>query len=184
MTKKVLVLLADGFEEIEAITSIDVLRRAGLNVQTAGVGKKEITGAHEIKIIADVLLENTYEIPDAVVLPGGMPGAANLRKSSAVTQLLQRMKNSGKLIGAICASPAVVLSPQGILDGKKAVCYPGFESDFSSKVKVSEDRVVKDGLVITSRGPGTALEFSLELVSQLVDKETAQKLAQGMLLKV
>ena len=183
MTKSVLVLLADGFEEIEAVTAIDVLRRAGLKVLTVGVGKKEITGAHNIHVMADVELENTSEIPDAVVLPGGMPGAANLKKSPAVTQLLQKMKNSGKLIAAICASPAVVLSPQGILDGKKATCYPGFENDFSAKVKVSQDRVVRDGLVTTSRGPGSALEFSIELVSQLVDKDTSQKLAKGMLLK-
>lgn len=183
MKKTVLIVLADGFEEIEAVTPIDVLRRAGLNVVIAGVGKKEITGAHDIKVSADVQIENYAEIPDAVVLPGGMPGASNLQKSSAVNQLLQKMKNSNKIIGAICASPAVVLSPAGVLDGKKATCYPGFESDFSPQVKVSQDRVVRDGLVTTSRGPGSALEFSLELVSQLVDEETANKLAQGMLLK-
>ncbi len=182
--KTVLIILAEGFEEIEAVASIDVLRRAGLNVITAGVGKKEITGAHGIKVSADTPLENYTDTPDAVVLPGGMPGADNLKKSPAVKNILQKVKNANRLIGAICASPAVVLSGHGILDGKKATCYPGFEKDFSSKVTVCQDRVVQDGLVITSRGPGTAIEFALALVRELVDEKTAQTLSAGLLLKV
>ncbi|MGH7198114.1 MAG: DJ-1 family glyoxalase III [Candidatus Omnitrophota bacterium] len=183
MKKTVLIVLAEGFEEIEAITPIDVLRRAGLEVVVAGVGKREITGSHGITVETDVILEQYQETPDAVVLPGGMPGASNLKDSQALQDILQKMKKAGRLIGAICASPAVVLSPAGILDGKKATCFPGFESEFSSKVIFSQDRVVRDGQVITSKGPGSALEFALELVSQLVNPEAAKKLAQTMVVK-
>ena len=120
MTKIVVIVLAEGFEEIEAITPIDVLRRAGLQVMIAGVGGKEITGAHGIKVGTDMALEDYRGVPDAVVLPGGLPGADNLKKSKAVEALLKRVKESQKIIAAICASPARVLAPQGILDGKKA----------------------------------------------------------------
>ena len=183
MKKTVLIVLADGFEEIEAITPIDVLRRAGLEVIVAGVGKREITGAHEITVETDLMIEQYQGNPDAIVLPGGMPGAENLQKSEAVKDMLQKMKRSGKLIAAICASPAVVLAPNGILDGKKATCFPGYENELGPKIKFSSDRVVVDGLVVTSRGPGTAMEFSLELVSQLVSPEKAEQLAQKMVVK-
>ena len=183
MKKTVLIVLADGFEEIEAITPIDVLRRAGLEVVVAGVGKREITGAHDITVETDLMLEQYQGTPDAVVLPGGMPGAENLSLSEALKDILQKTKKSGKLIGAICASPAVVLAPSGFLDGKKATCYPGFENDLGPKVKFLPDRVVVDGHVTTSRGPGTAMEFSLELVRQLVSAEKAEQLAQKMVVK-
>jgi len=183
MKKTVLIVLADGFEEIEAITPMDVLRRAGIDVIVAGVGKREIVGAHDITIKTDLILEQYQDTPDAVVLPGGMPGAENLKKSEALRSLLQKMKRSGKVIGAICASPAVVLAPSGILDGKKATCFPGFENEFGPKVKFLPDRVVTDGQVITSRGPGSAMEFSLELVNQLVSAEKAEQLAQQMVVK-
>lgn len=183
MKKTVLIVLADGFEEIEAITPIDVLRRAGLEVIVAGVGKREVTGAHEIAVETDLMIEQYQGNPDAIVLPGGMPGAENLQKSEALKNMLQKMKRSGKLIAAICASPAVVLAPNGILDGKKATCYPGFENELGPKVKFSIERVITDGSVITSRGPGTAMEFSLELVSQLVSPEKAEQLAQKMVVK-
>jgi 4-methyl-5(b-hydroxyethyl)-thiazole monophosphate biosynthesis len=181
--KSVLVVLADGFEEIEAITPIDLLRRAGIEVIVAGVGKREITGSHDITIETDVLLEQYQGLPDAVVLPGGMPGAANLRKSEALSDILQKMKKNGKWIGAICAAPAVVLAPQGILDGKKATCFPGYEDQFGGKIIFSEERVVRDGGVITSRGPGSAAEFSLELVAQLAGAEQAKKISQSALIK-
>ncbi len=183
MKKTVLVVLADGFEEIEAITPIDVLRRAGLEVIVAGVGKREVTGAHDITVETNIILEQYQEVPDAIVLPGGMPGAENLSKSQALGDVLQKMKKAGKIIGAICAAPAVVLSPAGFLDGKKATCFPGFEDQLSSKVIFLEDRVVRDGQIITSRGAGTALEFSLEIVSQLVGPEAAKKIAQAVLAK-
>lgn len=184
MKKTVLVVLAEGFEEIEAITPIDVLRRAGLEVIVAGVGNREVEGAHGITVETDVILEQYQGTPDAIVLPGGMPGAANLKKSQALEVILQKTKKAGRIIGAICAAPALVLSPIGLLDGKKATCFPGFESELSPKVTFLEDRVVRDGQVTTSRGPGSALEFSLELVSQLVSPEAAKKLSQTMLAKI
>ncbi|HXV19265.1 MAG TPA: DJ-1 family glyoxalase III [Candidatus Omnitrophota bacterium] len=183
MKKTVVIVLADGFEEIEAVTPIDILRRAGLEVIVAGVGKREVTGSHGITVETDIMIEQYQEMPDAVVLPGGMPGSENLKKSAALEDLLQKMKRSNRTIGAICAAPAVVLAAQGILDGKKATCYPGFENEFGSKVVFQDDRVVRDGQITTSRGPGTALEFSLELVSQLVSPEAAKKVSQSVLAK-
>ena len=183
MKKTVLIVLAEGFEEIEAITPMDVLRRAGLDVVVAGVGKREVTGAHDVIVKTDLMLEQYQGVPDAVVLPGGMPGAENLNKSEVLKDLLQKMKRSGKWIGAICAAPAVVLAPNGILDGKRATCFPGYENELGAKVKFLTDRVVTDGLVITSRGPGTAMEFSLALVSRLVSPEKAEQLNQKMVVK-
>jgi len=183
MKKTALVVLADGFEEIEAVTPIDTLRRAGVEVIVAGVGKREITGAHDLTFETDLMLEQYQGTPDAVILPGGMPGAANLQESGALKDLLQSMKRSGKIIAAICASPAVVLAPNGILDGKRATCFPGFENDLGPKVKFSTDRVVTDGQVITSRGPGTAMEFSLEIVRRLVNGDKAEQLIQKMVVK-
>ena len=183
MKKTVLVVLADGFEEIEAVTPIDVLRRAGLEVIVAGVAKRDVPGAHNITVETDVILEQYQGIPDAIVLPGGMPGAENLARSETLQMLLEKMKKNGKLIGAICAAPAMVLAPQGYLEGKKATCYPGYEDRMGANVKFSTDRVVRDGLIITSRGPGSALEFALELVRQLVDDKAADKLSNGMLAK-
>lgn len=183
LRKTALVVLAEGFEEIEAVTPIDVLRRAGVEVIVAGVGQREVTGAHGITIETDIMIEQYQELPDALILPGGMPGASNLRKSQSLEVLLEKMQKEKKLIAAICASPAVVLSAQGILDGKKATCYPGFEGQLGPKVKFVSDRVVVDGCVVTSRGPGTAMEFSLELVSQLVGSEAAEKFSQTMVVK-
>ncbi len=183
MAKKVLVVLADGFEEIEAITPIDVLRRAGLDVVIAGVGKKEIPGAHGIKITADVVLEQFQGLPDAIVLPGGLPGAENLAKSAALEQLIRKMDEAKKMIGAICAAPSLVLAQKGFLEGRKATCYPGFEKNFGGKTTFSPDRVVRDGNLITSRGPGSAFEFALELVEQLVGAQAAEKLSGAMLVQ-
>ena len=181
MAKSVLVVLAEGFEEIEAVTPIDVLRRAGLEVTTAGVSQRDVTGAHGIQVKADLVLGEFKGTPDAVVLPGGMPGAKNLSESPELARLLAKMNQEGKLIGAICAAPALVLSKIGLLDGRKATCYPSFEKNFSSKTTFSEARVVRDGHVITSRGPGSALEFALELVKELVGPKEAEKLSGVML---
>ena len=180
MKKTALVVLADGFEEVEAVTPIDALRRAGIEVIIAGVGKREVTGAHDITIETNLMIEQYQGVPDAVILPGGMPGASNLKKSEALKDVLQKVKRADKIIAAICASPAVVLAPLGLLDGHKATCYPGFEDELGTRIKFSPDRVVVDGQFITSRGPGSALEFSLALVRQLIDKETEEKLAKAM----
>ncbi len=182
--KKVLVILAEGFEEIEAITPIDVLKRAGLEVTLAGVSSKTVSGAHGIKFQTDILLDDYKGLPDAVILPGGLPGAKNLAESSKVVEIVKKMNEEKKIIGAICAAPALVLAPSGILNGRKATCYPGFEKNFSPEVSFSLERVIVDGHIITSRGPGSALEFALQLVEILAGKETAKSLSQGLLAKV
>ncbi|MBI4394885.1 MAG: DJ-1/PfpI family protein [Candidatus Omnitrophica bacterium] len=183
MVKKVLVILAEGFEEIEAITPVDVLRRAGVEVTLAGLSARTVSGAHGVKFQADVTLDEYRDLPDAIILPGGMPGAQNLAESKKVAELIKKMNAQKKVVGAICAAPALALAPTGILDGKRATCYPGFEKNFSSAITFSKDRVVRDGNIITSRGPGSALEFALELVEQLVGCEKAKKLSEAMLLK-
>lgn len=181
--KKVLVVIAEGFEEIEAVTPVDVLRRAGFDVTVAAAGSsKSVKGSHGIRLEADVLLKDVKEIPDAVVLHGGIPGAKNLAASKELSALLSTMKTQGRLIGAICAAPALVLAPAGLLEGKKATCYPGYEKELAAgKAVFSDSRVVVDGRVITSRGPGTALEFSLEIVKQLGESPKAESLRSGML---
>ncbi len=183
MRKKVLVVLADGFEEIEAITVIDVLRRAGLEVTIAGVGHLEIRSSHQVKIICDVKMEEYTDIPDLVVLPGGSPGAENLARSKELKGLIVKMHQSQKTIGAICAAPAVVLEPTGILKGRRATCYPGYEKRFGHDVSFVSDRVIRDGHIITSRGPGTSLEFALALARELQGDEVAESLAEKMLAK-
>ena len=181
MKKAVLVALADGFEEIEAVTPIDILRRAGLEVLVAGVGKTELTGSNGIRLRADLELEKyAGPLPDAIVLPGGAQGASNLAASKAVSALLERMRGEGRLIAAICAAPAVVLGRTGLLDGKTATCYPGYEKNFGPSVSFSQERVVTDGRVITSRGPGSAMEFALEIVRELVDPATAERLTRAL----
>ena len=184
MSKKIAVVLADGFEEIEAITPIDIWRRAGLEVIITGLTGKTVKGAHGIRVEADALLKDLKETPDVIFLPGGLPGATNLADSKELIDLIQKMNREKKLVTAICASPALTLQKSGVLEGKKATCYPGFEKNFSSSVSFTEDRVVVDGNVITSRGPGSSAEFALKLVEQLVSKEKAQKLTNALLLKV
>lgn len=181
MKKKALVVLAEGFEEIEVSTPIDILRRAGVDVTVAGIGGTVIKGAHNVAINADIDLEKYDSVPDAVIFPGGMPGAENLARSSKVKELIKSMAAEGKLIAAICASPALVLAPMGLLDGRNATCYPGMEENFSSKVKPVKEKVVQDGNVITSMGPATALPFALKIVENLVGKETADSIAQATL---
>jgi len=181
MAKKVVIVLAEGFEEIEAITCIDVLRRAELDVKTAGLSGKAVTGAHGVKVEADITLENYDGTADCVVLPGGMPGSKNLQNSKKVAELVKKMNGEGKWVTAICAAPALALASAGVLEGKRATCYPGFESNFAPSTKFSAESVVVDGNVVTSRGPGTAMQFALELVEKLAGRETAQGLRQGML---
>ncbi len=186
MSKKVVLVIAEGFEEIEAVTPIDTLRRAGFDVTVAAAGpSRSVQGYHGVRLEADTLLKDIKETPDAVVLHGGIPGAENLAKSKELSALLLKMKSEGRLIAAICAAPALVLAPLGILEGKKATCYPGYEKELSAgKAVFSPERVVVDGRVLTSRGPGTALEFSLEIVRNLADDKTAEKLSKALLAEV
>lgn len=176
------VVLAPGFEEIEAVTPIDFLRRAGVDVYVAGVGGVEVTGSHGITIRCDGAIDELKtDLPlgttiDAVVLPGGIPGANNLAASKAVVELIDRVHSGGGMVAAICAAPAVVLGNSPILQGRRATCYPGFEKHFSGDVIPSEERVVVDGKVLTSRGPGTATEFAIKLIEELVGESKALEL--------
>ena len=184
MSKKAIVVLATGFDEIEAVTPIDVLRRAGLEVLVAGVGASAITGSHGVTFECDRELESIDFVPDAIVLPGGLPGAANLGKSAAVRKLCLAVHDAGGLCAAICAAPALTFAPFGLLGGRTATCYPSFEREFDETTTHSEERVVVDGNVVTSRGPGTALEFSLRLVELLAEPGAAAQLQEQMLARV
>jgi len=167
--KKVMVPLADGFEEIEALTVVDVLRRIGIQVDTVGVVSSMITGSHGVRVMTDKKLAEVKEDYDAIVLPGGNPGYKNLARTSKLIEILKKMNSQGKLVAAICASPSV-LAQAGILEGKKATIYPGMEKELPYP---RDDKVVIDGNVITSQGPGTAIEFSLAIVEALVGKDKA-----------
>ena len=181
MTKKVGVILADGFEEIEAVTVVDILRRAELEVVIYGLDKEIITGSRGVKIVTDRKMLEFEQDLDALVFPGGMPGAKNLADSEKVNEWIQKMTAQKKIIAAICASPAVVLAPLGVLEGKKTTCYPGMEGSFSEKTTYLQEDVVVDENIITSRGPATALRFSLALVEKLTCKETTETLRKKVL---
>ena len=184
MTQKVLVPIADGIEEMEAITIIDVLRRAGAQVTVASVGATtQITASRGVKIIADTRIDPCIDQDyDCIVLPGGMPGAEHLRDSKPLTELLKKQKQKGGWYAAICASPAVVLLHHNLLP-HNATCHPAFTNRLPNTTKADE-RVVVDGHCVTSRGPGTALEFALELVRQLMGNERARQVAEPMLAAV
>lgn len=184
MAQKVLVPIADGIEEMEAITIIDVLRRAGVQVTVASVGATtQVTASRGVKLIADTRIDQcTGQDYDCIVLPGGMPGAELLRDSKPLTELLKKQKQRGARYAAICASPAVVLQHHGLLPDN-ATCHPAFTDQLPNTTR-AEERVVVDGKCVTSRGPGTALEFALELVSQLTSKDKAQQIAEQMLAAV
>jgi len=176
------ILLADGFEEVEAVTPADFLRRAGLDVRLVGVTGKCVTGGHGITVATDVTLEDLGGEPDVLILPGGSRGAENLAASSRTLELIRSMHARGKLVAAICAAPAVVLQRAGILGGRRVTCYPGFEKDLTG-CTFSEERVVVDGNIVTSRSPGTAAEFSLKLVELLAGAEKAHDIEMGTLQK-
>jgi 4-methyl-5(b-hydroxyethyl)-thiazole monophosphate biosynthesis len=180
----VYVHLADGFEEIEALTSVDLLRRVGVNVETVSImGRLNVTGAHGIEAVADIVFEDAdYDNCELIVLPGGLPGATNLAAHEGLKQKLLSFANEGRKIAALCASPAAILAPLGILDGKKATGYPGYEEEALEKAVRTPGDVVKDGNIITSRGPATAMAFALALVEALCGKETRDKLAKDLLL--
>ncbi|MDC7222695.1 MAG: DJ-1/PfpI family protein [Spirochaetales bacterium] len=178
--KKIALLLADGFEEIEAITPADILRRAGVEVLLTGVEGLSVTGAHNMVLEADLTVDELPHDLDGIVLPGGMPGAANIAASEEAVKVIKRIYNDSELVGAICAAPAVVLGGAGLLEGREFTCYPGFEAQVTG-AKFSEERVVRDSNLITSRGPGTAAEFSLALVEYLVGKEKARELKRRTL---
>ena len=181
MDKTVLVPVADGSEELEAVAIIDVLRRAGATVTVASVtGARQITASRGVVIVADALIEACAERAyDLVVLPGGIPGAEHLRDCAVLTRMLQRQHQQKRLVGAICASPAVVLEHHGLLAGRQATCHPGFVDRLTARDRV-DARVVVDGNYLTSRGPGTAVEFALTLVERLYGKDKMEAVATPM----
>ncbi len=172
--------LANGFEEIEALAPLDLLRRAGLEVTTVGIGGDMIKGSHGITVAADIpdgLFADAA--PDMVILPGGMPGSKNLDESRTVDAALKAAARRGALIAAICAAP-MVLGHRGLLEGRRATCFPGFEQELTGAV-VSPERVVRDGNIITAAGMGVALEFGLALVEALKGRDAANELRRAVL---
>ena len=173
------VFLADGFEEIEALTPVDFLRRCELPVCTVGVTGAQVKGSHGIVVKADCLPEEINpQDAQMIILPGGMPGTLNLENSPIVTACIRYCAENGLPIAAICAAPSI-LGHMGLLKGKKALCFPGFEQELEG-AELAEGLVCRDGLLITGKGPGAALEFGFEIVRMLVDDETAQRLRMSM----
>ncbi len=182
---KVYVFLANGFEEVEALIPIDVLRRGGVDVVTVSImgNSKTVTAAHNVQIVADaVMAECNFCDADLLFLPGGMPGASNLYEHEGVRQAVISQVQAGKKIAAICAAPAVVLAQLGVLDGKKTTCYPGFEK-LLTKAHYTADLVTIDGNITTAEGPAAAFPLAYELLSQLVNKEVSEQIAEGMRFK-
>jgi 4-methyl-5(b-hydroxyethyl)-thiazole monophosphate biosynthesis len=177
---KVVVPLAEGFEEIEFTTIVDILRRAGIEVTVAGLKEGTIEGGHGIRVTPDTLIDKvSADDFDVIVLPGGNPGYINLGESEKVLELVREMHDKNKHVTAICASPSV-LAKAGVIQGKRATIFPGME-DTLTGTQHSEERVVVDGRIITSQGPGTAIEFAIKLVEVLVSKSKAEDL-KGRLL--
>lgn len=179
--KKVLVVLGDGFEEVEAFAPVTILRRAGLAVTVAGLDSQEVKGARSVTVLADAVLDDVKgDSFDAIVLPGGMPGAANLAASSLLNGIVEHMARHGKIVSAICASPAVVLAPLGLLDNKKATCYPGAETNLNDSTNYVDKDVVLDGNVITAKAASTAVKFGLKVLEELIGKEEADRVAESI----
>lgn len=181
--KKTFIFLADGFEEVEAMTSIDVMRRAGMPVVTVSINDGlEVTGAHGVTVMADSVFDlEDFSDAEWFVLPGGMPGATNLASHEELCELLQARNDEGGRIGAICASPSVVLAQLGILNGRQAVCYPGMEAPLPD-VQWGDQPVAVSGNVVTGNGPAAAAAFALAMVRESLGEDAAAQVAAGMLL--
>lgn len=175
----VYLFMADGFEEVEGLTVVDLVRRAGIELKTVSVmGRIEITGAHGIEVKADCLFEDMKEPAEMLILPGGVPGTPNLKAHKGLQQLICKSAEQGIYLAAICAAPTVY-GELGLLKGKKATCYPGLENGLLG-AEVVYDNVAADGNFITSRGVGTAIDFSLKLVELLQNKAEADKIAKAI----
>lgn len=178
--KNVAVLLADGFEEVEALTVVDIMRRANINCDMVSIKDIKVTGAHNIPVEADKVLGEDIKNYDLIVLPGGMPGATNLRDDKKVIEAVRYFNENNKYIAAICAAP-IVLAKAGVINNKNITSYPGYEEELKG-CNYKEDRVVVDGNMITSRGPATAMEFAYKLL-EVLNVEVYKEIRNGMLYK-
>lgn len=180
--KKVALFLATGFEEIEALGTLDILRRADIPVNTVSItGDLKVTGAHHVTVIADTRFEDVdFSAIDVLVLPGGMPGASNLNGHEGLKKQIKDFDSKQKTVAAICAAP-MVLGGLNLLNGKKATCYPGFEPELLG-AEVTGKAVTVDKNITTGKGPGLVFDFALRLVEDIAGKETRQKVSEGLLL--
>ena len=181
--KPIFVFLAEGFEEIEALTPVDVLRRAGLSVKTVSVMDKYIvTGAHGVPVLADVMFDEVFaEDVEMILLPGGLPGATNLDAHEGLSGMILNFAKAEKPLAAICAAP-LVFGYRGLLEGKKATCYPGFET-YLKGAQYTAALVEKDGNFITGKGPGAAMEFAFAIVEKYCGIDKVNELKQGMMIQ-
>ncbi len=175
---RVAIYLTDGFEEIEALLPVDVLRRGGVEVDIVGVGSKTVCGSHGIKVVCDITDDEAMYDYGMIILPGGMPGAINLDKSEAVDKAVRSASERGAHLAAICAAP-LILGRRGLLKGRSAICYPGFEHELLGAT-VSEKSVVTDGNITTAKGMGVALDFAKELLRIIKGEDEAKRLSQSI----
>lgn len=180
--KKVALFLAKGFEEIEALGTVDILRRAQIDVVTVSITDYNVvTGAHNIPVTADITFNDTdFTNFDMLILPGGMPGAKNLNEQEDLKNLILDFNSKGKLIAAICAAP-LVLGGLDLLDGKRATCYPGFENELKGAI-ITGETVVVDGKITTGKGPGYVFDFGLRIVEQLLGLKARREVQNGLLI--
>ena len=182
MLKIVFVALADGFEEVEAMAPIDVLRRAGFDLVTVGITGQTVKSSRNVVVIPDKQWNDVAEMtPDLLVLPGGMPGSKHLGEHAGLKKMAERIAQADGYLAAICAAPAFTLATWGLLSGHRATCYPGYESQFPKDVTGVTDKVVVDRHIITSMGAGCAFDFSFALVEQFSGKTAVQKLKEQMM---
>lgn len=179
--EKIVLMLAQGFEEIEALTVVDILRRVGVDCKTCSISHEKIVkGAHNIHVKADILLKDFKEYKfSGIVLPGGMPGATNLRDNKEVIEIIKEFNGENKLIAAICAAP-IILKKADIIESKNITSYPGFEEELKG-ANYKEDRVVQHDNIITSRGPSTAIDFAFKILENIIDVKELEELKKSIL---
>ncbi|CDI49896.1 DJ-1 family glyoxalase III [Clostridium tetani] len=179
--KKIVLMLAKGFEEIEALTVVDILRRVGVDCKTCSITEeKMVKGTHNIYVKSDIILKDFKEYEfSGIVLPGGMPGATNLRDNKTVIEIIKEFNEENKLIAAICAAP-IVLKEADIIKNKNITSYPGFEEELKG-CNYKEDKVVQNGNIITSRGPSTAIDFAFKILENIIDEKELEELKKSML---
>lgn len=178
----VYLFLADGFEEIEALCPLDLLLRAGVDIKTVSImDTKTVNGAHDIKVIADMMIDeiDSAAEPEMIILPGGLKGSQNLEASDKVKNIIMKTYENNNYIAAICAAP-MILGRLGLLNGREAVCYPGFEK-YLAGAAISSEKVVRDGNFITAKGMGVSLQFGLKLIEILKDTETSEKIRESVM---